>query len=585
MSVQNQIVKNVYAGNGSTTVFPFTFALNTSDGEYVKVYIADETEVSEETTNFTIDTTVKTVTYPATGDPLPSGYKIIIRRELPNEQDLNLENNGAFFAEDIESTFDREVMMIQQLAEQLDRAVKVDMSSVTTPDELIAELRTKSAEAVASAAAAKTSEDNAAASATSAGTSATNAATSATAASNSATNAATSETNAGTSATNAAASATSAINSATAAATSETNAATSANSASTSATNAVTSATNAATSATAASESATSAANSAELASTFAHRLPVGTIYAYAGNGENPIGALLCDGSAVSRTMYPDLFAKIGTTYGAGDGSTTFNLPNLSDNRFVEGSTTAGNMIAAGLPNITGSFACDNSGSRLSGAFSMEAGLPTTVGLEGSSSNNTANMVFDASQSNSIYGNSDTVQPKSLTLRYFIQAFDGQTPDSALIDITQYAQELATKANRDLSNLTQTGQDSFLERDFTIIYPNGGSEASPANVTSNSRYVETNPFSGYYVHCVVEVLFNNEWGCPSFYADAYGGGNRGVFTVAFQLDDNNIIVQTGSVGVMLGMSNVCGCPFNVNVDKFYASLPCRVKVWKIGKKP
>lgn len=39
-------------------------------------------------------------------------------------------------------------------------------------------------------------------------------------------------------------------------------------------------------------------------------------------------GFLLCDGSAVSRSTYSDLFAKIGTTFGAGDGSTTFNLPD-----------------------------------------------------------------------------------------------------------------------------------------------------------------------------------------------------------------------------------------------------------------
>lgn len=43
-----------------------------------------------------------------------------------------------------------------------------------------------------------------------------------------------------------------------------------------------------------------------------------------------PTGWLLCDGSAVSRTTYADLFAVIGTTYGAGDG-TTFNLPNFSN--------------------------------------------------------------------------------------------------------------------------------------------------------------------------------------------------------------------------------------------------------------
>ena len=56
--------------------------------------------------------------------------------------------------------------------------------------------------------------------------------------------------------------------------------------------------------------------------------VPAGTVAAFAGSAA-PSGWLLCDGSAVSRTTYAALFAVIGTTYGAGDGSTTFNLPNL----------------------------------------------------------------------------------------------------------------------------------------------------------------------------------------------------------------------------------------------------------------
>lgn len=55
---------------------------------------------------------------------------------------------------------------------------------------------------------------------------------------------------------------------------------------------------------------------------------PVGTINIYAGSTA-PIGWLICDGSAISRADYADLFSIIGTTYGDGDGSTTFNLPNL----------------------------------------------------------------------------------------------------------------------------------------------------------------------------------------------------------------------------------------------------------------
>lgn len=55
--------------------------------------------------------------------------------------------------------------------------------------------------------------------------------------------------------------------------------------------------------------------------------LPIGSMLPY-GNVNPPANWLVCDGSAVSRTTYADLFSIIGTTYGEGDGSTTFNLPN-----------------------------------------------------------------------------------------------------------------------------------------------------------------------------------------------------------------------------------------------------------------
>lgn len=57
---------------------------------------------------------------------------------------------------------------------------------------------------------------------------------------------------------------------------------------------------------------------------------PVGKIDMYAGSTA-PVGWLLCNGQAISREEYPVLFAAIGTTYGAGDGSTTFNVPDLRD--------------------------------------------------------------------------------------------------------------------------------------------------------------------------------------------------------------------------------------------------------------
>lgn len=69
------------------------------------------------------------------------------------------------------------------------------------------------------------------------------------------------------------------------------------------------------------------------------HTAIVGEIIQYAGDTA-PIGWLMCDGSAVSRTTYAELFNVIGTTYGSGDGSTTFNVPDLRDNFAVGAGTT-----------------------------------------------------------------------------------------------------------------------------------------------------------------------------------------------------------------------------------------------------
>lgn len=60
----------------------------------------------------------------------------------------------------------------------------------------------------------------------------------------------------------------------------------------------------------------------------------VGTIEMWGGNTA-PDGYLICDGGAISRTVYKDLFDAIGTTYGAGDGTTTFNLPNFANAKLV----------------------------------------------------------------------------------------------------------------------------------------------------------------------------------------------------------------------------------------------------------
>lgn len=68
-----------------------------------------------------------------------------------------------------------------------------------------------------------------------------------------------------------------------------------------------------------------------------------------------PSGFLECDGTAVSRTTYANLFAVVGTTYGSGDGSTTFGLPDLTDKCIVSKSPTKSFASTGGANTVSGS--------------------------------------------------------------------------------------------------------------------------------------------------------------------------------------------------------------------------------------
>jgi microcystin-dependent protein len=144
---------------------------------------------------------------------------------------------------------------------------------------------------------------------------------------------------------------------------------------------------------------------------------PIGTIFAFAGN-DIPTGYLPCNGGAISRATYADLFAVIGTTYGSGNGSTTFNLPNLTD-KFIQGSNTVGTVKSAGLPNITGDAEVIDGTGTLTGAFYVDG---TSANMYTATWNSSRNVLrFNASRCSSIYGNSTTVQPPALTMRYIIK--------------------------------------------------------------------------------------------------------------------------------------------------------------------
>jgi microcystin-dependent protein len=80
--------------------------------------------------------------------------------------------------------------------------------------------------------------------------------------------------------------------------------------------------------------------------------IPTATIVPWT-SASVPSGFLECDGTAVSRSTYSALFAIIGTTYGVGDGSTTFNVPDLQDNVAVGKSGTKNLGSAGGANTVT----------------------------------------------------------------------------------------------------------------------------------------------------------------------------------------------------------------------------------------
>lgn len=152
--------------------------------------------------------------------------------------------------------------------------------------------------------------------------------------------------------------------------------------------------------------------------------IPTGSVFPFAGITA-PESFLLCNGQEVSRFTYAKLYGVIGDTYGAGDGTTTFNLPDFRD-RFAQGANgNLGEKKEAGLPNIKGSFNSAINAYRFSevngeGAFTGTTGT-TDGSATGSNAVKATRIYMDASKVNAIYGNSNTVQPKAICVNFIIK--------------------------------------------------------------------------------------------------------------------------------------------------------------------
>ena len=117
---------------------------------------------------------------------------------------------------------------------------------------------------------------------------------------------------------------------------------------------------------------------------------------------------------------------------------------------------------------------------------------------------------------------------------------------------------------------------------FTIIYPNGGTEAAPANVSINSTYLLPNPFPGFHVFCEAEVLYAGVWAKTGWVGAFATGVNRNDYygVNAAPRSDDQILVTTGTFGLLAGATSMGG-GHSAPTGAITTPLPSRVKVWKL----
>lgn len=451
MTVQKDLVKNIYVGNGSTTQFPITFDVNAEQPGYIHVYISNDDNSTTETENYTVDLISKIVTYPKSGEPLASGKKLVIMRELPLMQLMDLINQGDYYADDVEQAFDDLTMIAQQLSEKLARAmvfsVEVDTANFSNIIPLAPGMSFRindegtGLELTEDPAKVLPKAQNLLQQTTQQA------------------NIATEKSNA--------------------AAVSETNAAESESNAASSETN---------------------AAASEEMAQKWAE-------------------------SETSPDGEDDADSPTGDT--------------MSSKEWALYAKQLAQQIGNPVVDVTESN-----------------GTVTIEKSDGTSSSFDIPQPIIATQEEAEAGTDNT---KFMTPLRVAQAIDAQTQD----------------LSQGLSNAED--KISELEDSFAIIYPNGGTEEIPANVTINNRYIEENPFPGYYVSCIVELLIEGEWAEPFMAYVATDNGGRGVTA---GLVNDNIIVQTGKNYLkMAGCDSGSLSSNGISVK----TAPCRVLVHKLGK--
>jgi hypothetical protein len=325
--------------------------------------------------------------------------------------------------------------------------------------------------------------------------------------------------------------------------------------------------------------------------------IPVGSIVPWSvSRATIPAGWIARDGQLLNRADWPGLWALVSASsvtdavwlaspytsrgrYSSGDGSTTFRMPDTNA-RHADGNTIAAMVLrgdgknSAGTPglhqtdqlqNITGSVVSssvaminptDATGAFVGNAVSVGA-RPSPVSAAGYT------WGFDASRvartGTETRGSNETV--------IWCTVGAGKAVNPGSVDVTALATTVSNQSSQIQTLDTSLG--------FAYVYPNGGSEASPAVVAVSSQYVNPNPFPGHPVICEAQVLQGGEWVSPGWYSNnSYGSG------VKASQGADSIRTSTGSNSLLIGYQ-LGGGSTSLNVGTGISSLPCRVRVWRV----
>lgn len=235
---------------------------------------------------------------------------------------------------------------------------------------------------------------------------------------------------------------------------------------------------------------------------------PVGAIMPYGGDSD-PAYWLICDGRAVSRIAYAELFAVIGTTYGTGDGSTTFNIPDLRGRVAVGHNTTYGLGASGGeathtlsvneIPSHTHSFV--KGGASIN--INVTSGVETTSGFESAS---TGGLWGGNKKANSAIANTGGGQAHNNMQPYLV---------------TNYIIKTSSAAQKEQSNID-------------LFYPIGARfETSDSTFNPSIRWGGVWEREDDY-ELVAWISVNNNVVAASKNLSATGLGETGVYTLTFE---------------------------------------------------